>query len=68
MRELRLKVEGMKCGGCETRIKNALSALEGVEKAEANHRNKTVTVWAGESVSFVQIKEKIDDLGFEVVE
>lgn len=31
MKELRLKINGMMCGGCENRVKNALSEIDGVE-------------------------------------
>lgn len=32
--------EKMYCGGCETRVKNALQRLEGVYEATANHREQ----------------------------
>ena len=34
--ELMFNVEGMMCGGCENRIKNALMTIEGIEKVEAD--------------------------------
>ena len=35
-----IKVEGMVCGGCEKRVENVLSTLEGINKVKAN----TITV------------------------
>ena len=32
MEEINLKVQGIMCGGCENRIKNALKAIEGVKE------------------------------------
>lgn len=66
MKELELKVEGMVCGGCEKRVVNALSDLQGVSEVIANHQNGTVLVKMTEEVDIEIIKEKIDDLGFEV--
>ena len=31
MKEIILNVKGMVCGGCEKRVQNALSTIEGVE-------------------------------------
>lgn len=66
MNELKLKVNGMMCEGCENRIKNALSTLEGVEKVEANHKTGEVKVICNKQIDMSVIAEKIDDIGFEV--
>ncbi len=66
MSELKLKVNGMMCEGCENRIKNALSTLEGVEKVEANHKTGEVKVICNKQIDMSVIAEKIDDIGFEV--
>lgn len=66
MKEIELKVEGMVCNGCEKRVVNALSDLQGVSEVIANHQNGTVLVKMTEEVDIEVIKEKIDDLGFEV--
>lgn len=68
MKEITIKVNGMVCGGCENRVKNAVSNIEGVEEVTANHVSGVVTVKANENVSEEAIKNKIDDIGFEVVE
>ena len=67
MIEIILKVEGMMCEGCENRIKNALSKIEGIESVNANHIEKTVKVVTNGEVDIEEIEDKIDDLGFEVV-
>ena len=36
MKELKLKVEGMVCEGCENRVKSAISLMDGVENVDAN--------------------------------
>ena len=67
MKEITLKVKGMVCGGCENRVKNAVSTIEGVEKVEADHNKGIVTDNMKEDVSKNIIEEKIEDIGFEVV-
>ena len=66
MKEIRIKVKGMVCQGCENRVKNALSTIEGLEKVEANYQTGIVTIWAKEELDQSVMEEKIDDLGFEV--
>ncbi len=67
MKETIIKVEGMVCNGCENRVKNALKNIQGVEDVDANHTTGTVTVTSKEEVSENIMKEKIEDIGFEVV-
>ena len=42
--EKTFKVEGMMCGGCENRVKNALKTIDGVEDVFASHTDKIVKV------------------------
>lgn len=65
MKEFIIKVEGMKCSGCEKRIINVLSTLPYVEKVTADYTKGTVTIMA-ENINEQEIEEKIDDLGFTV--
>jgi copper chaperone CopZ len=39
-----LEVTGMGCGGCESKVEAALTALEGVERASADHETGKVVV------------------------
>lgn len=68
MKECTIKVEGMVCGGCENRVKNAVSTIDGVESVVADHNAGIVTVTSKEDLDVNQIKEKIEDIGFEVKE
>ena len=67
MKETILKVKGMVCNGCENRIKNALENMEGIEKVVADHTSGIVTDTANNYVSEDKMKEKVEDIGFEVV-
>ena len=68
MKETIIKVEGMVCNGCENRVQNALKTIRGVEKVIANHTNGTVIVTFNEEVEEDALKEKIEDIGFNVKE
>ena len=67
MKEIQIKVNSMVCGGCENRVKNALSTLDGVESIEASHKIGIVTVISNKEIERSVIEEKINDLGFETV-
>lgn len=67
MKEIQIKVNSMVCGGCENRVKNALSTLDGVERIEASHKTGIVTVISNKEIERSVIEEKINDLGFETV-
>ena len=68
MKELRIKINGMVCGGCENRVKTALSEINGIESVDANHNTGMVTVKSENDLDVAQIKERITDLGFEIIE
>lgn len=67
MENITLNVEGMKCGGCENNVKTALLACDGVIKAEASHKNKTVIVeFDAAKINAEQIKQIIGGKGYSV--
>ena len=64
-----LEVEGMDCSGCANRLGTALGRLEGVVKADADHRAGRVAVrFDPERVSEDRIKERIRSAGFDARE
>ena len=68
MKEIIIKVDGMVCNGCENRVQNALKNIDGIENVIADHTTGTVTVTSKNEVEESVIKEKIEDIGFEVKE
>ena len=68
MTEINLKVNGMHCEGCEKRIKNALSEINGVAEVVASYVEGTVKIKVNKEIDIQEIKEIIDDLGFEIEE
>jgi copper chaperone CopZ len=68
MKGLKLKINGMMCGGCENRVKNALSEIDGVESVEADHNTGIVVINSKKDLDIAKIKEQIIDIGYEIVE
>ena len=64
MEKLIFNVEGMMCNGCQNRVQNALKTIDGV--VVANHKDGTVVVTLNSKVDRDVIKEKIEDLGYDV--
>ena len=67
MKETNLIVNGMMCGGCENRVKNAIKNIEGVENVTADYNTGKVIVISNNEVSEEIIKEALEDIGYEVV-
>ncbi len=69
MEKITINIEGMSCNHCKMSVESALSALDGVEKAEVILADNLVNVDFDESkVNYDQMKEAIEDKGFDVVE
>ena len=66
MKETNLKIEGMHCAGCSTRLEKVLNNLEGVEKAQVSLQEKKATIkYDKNKISLKSIKEAIEDAGFK---
>ena len=63
-----LKIEGMHCSGCSTRLERVLNGIEGVS-AKVSLENKNASFeYDTQKVTLDQICEAIEDAGFEVKE
>lgn len=68
MKEIIIKVEGMVCNGCENRVQNVLKMVDGVENVIADYKTGTVKISSNIEIDKNDIKEKIEDIGFEIKE
>ena len=68
MKEVIVMVQGMMCEGCETRIQNALKVQKEVQEVKADHTTGKVVVTLQEDLDEKIIREKMENLGFEVKE
>lgn len=66
MKEIKLKIEGMHCTGCSSRLEKVLNNLEGVENAKVSFEEKQAIIkYEEEKISLEDIKENIEDAGFK---
>lgn len=62
-----IAVNGMKCGGCESTVKKAVAAIDGVISVEASHTEKRVDVEFDDGKTSIDvIEDAIIDAGFSV--
>ena len=66
MKEIKLKIEGMHCTGCSSRLENVLNNTDGVESAAVSFKEKQAIITYNESQTDIeQIKQVIIDAGFK---
>ena len=66
MKELSLKIKGMHCTGCSTRLEKVLNNQDGVEDAKVSFEEAKAEIKFDENqISLEEIKEVIVDVGFE---
>ena len=66
MSQQTLTVTGMSCGGCEQAVEDALTDIDGVTSAEADHEGETVAVEADAGVSDADLAAAVEDAGYEL--
>lgn len=66
MATITLNVKGMTCNHCVRAVEGALTELTGVERALVDLQAGTVTVDYQASVTLDQMKEAIEEAGYEV--
>ncbi len=68
-RKIVLKIEGMSCAACSTRVEKALNELEGVIKANVNlATNKATVEYDGEDTTKVELIEVVEKVGYKAHE
>lgn len=69
IKEETLQIQGMTCSSCSNRIERTLSKMDGVEKANVNFALERSTVtYDSEKVSVQDFEEKIEKLGYHVIQ
>ena len=62
-----MKIEGMMCGHCEARVKQALEAIAGVVEAKVSHEEGTAVVTLKENVGDETLKKTVEDQDYKVL-
>ncbi|MBM4200857.1 MAG: heavy-metal-associated domain-containing protein [Gammaproteobacteria bacterium] len=67
MTTVQLKVQGMKCGGCESNVREAVTACPGVTAVKASHKEGLVDIeYDPDTAVLAEIRKAIVDRGFTV--
>ena len=61
-----MNIEGMMCGHCETAVKKALEAVDGVTEAVVSHENGTAVVTLSKEVDNDVLKKAVEDKDYKV--
>lgn len=62
---LKVKVEGMTCNNCKSKVENAVKALANVKNVKVNLEKKIAYI-EGENIDFEVVKKNIEKLGFQI--
>ncbi|ATH07217.1 hypothetical protein BIY24_04475 [Halobacteriovorax marinus] len=66
MKKIGFMVEGMKCGGCKSKIENALLGSDMATNVTIDLEEKTVILECSDDASTVDTKNAIEELGFSI--
>ena len=67
MDSIKLKVEGMTCGGCVASVERVLKALDGVGKVDVSlERGEAAVEYDGTRVTTDDLTAAIEDAGYDV--
>lgn len=63
-----IKVEGMSCMHCQMRVKKAVEAVEGVQKADVNLQTKQVVVdYEEDKANLEKVKAAVREAGYKPI-
>ncbi len=66
MKNIKLKIEGMHCQACATRLEKVLKNTQGVEEANVNINDNVAQIqYNDEQINIKRIEEVIDEAGFK---
>jgi len=63
-----VKIEGMHCEHCASRVEGCISSIPGVKKVKVNLNKKEAAITANENIDLEKIKESLKETDFKVIE
>jgi uncharacterized membrane protein YraQ (UPF0718 family)/copper chaperone CopZ len=64
MKNVEIKVKGMTCNHCKATVEDNVSAMEGIDSAEADLGTGKLSI-SGENIDLDKVKEKVESLGYK---
>lgn len=68
MVEIKMGVEKMMCGMCESHISDAIRQIQGVKSVKTSRKQKNTCIIAENNVDIEQIKKTVTSLGYDAGE
>lgn len=66
--EKTLKIEGMMCAHCSSRVKNCLEEIDGVTEAIVSHEVNNAIVKLSKDVPYQELKSAVEAQGYTVID
>ena len=67
MIEIKMQVDGMQCGMCETHINDAVRRAFQVKKVTSSHSKNQTVILSEKDINEDELREVIGDTGYEVI-
>lgn len=67
MKTIRVNVEGIKCGGCASKIQTNLSQNDMIKTIDVSVEDQEVIITGEDELSNMGVKKELEELGFPVV-
>ncbi len=68
MKLITLKIDGMKCGMCESHVNDCIRKNFIVKKVNSSHVKNETKIISENSISLEELKEAIDKTGYKILD
>lgn len=67
LKQIVLKIDGMKCGECESHVNDIIRRNFKVKKVSSSHRTGKVKILSKEELNLQEIEEKLMSYGYKII-
>lgn len=67
LKQIILKIDGMKCGECESHVNDIIRRNFKVKKVSSSHRTGEVKILSKEELNLQEIEEKLMSYGYKII-
>ncbi len=67
LKQIVLKIDGMKCGECESHVNDIIRRNFKVKKVSSSHRTGEVKILSKEELNLQEIEEKLMSYGYKII-
>lgn len=67
LKQIVLKIDGIKCGECESHVNDIIRRNFKVKKVSSSHRTGEVKILSKEELNLQEIEEKLMSYGYKIV-